>query len=279
MYIQVCTYLIRIIERMISVEKTRRMRRIFKKDGKTFIVAMDHGTVDGALPGIEKPGETIEKIIKGGADAVIVNVGVAKKFADKLTDIGLILRLDVPPTFLNEGHETRLIYEAEYALKLGADAVIVYVGVGKEVENTAFSALGRVVKYCDEVGLPVCAEVVPGGFDGDISLRTLDNIAKTTRIVCELGADFIKAPYVKGFEKVTQETFCPIVILGGPKKEDEMGFLAMISDSISEGGKGVAMGRNIWGHRDPLNMTRAVAALIHQGIKAEEAYQILKGAN
>ena len=36
--------------------KTRRMNHIFKEDGKALIVAMDHGTFNGAAPGLEHPG-------------------------------------------------------------------------------------------------------------------------------------------------------------------------------------------------------------------------------
>lgn len=48
--------------------KTRRMNHIFKEDGKALIVAMDHGTFNGAAPGLEHPGETLQQIAEGGAD-------------------------------------------------------------------------------------------------------------------------------------------------------------------------------------------------------------------
>lgn len=261
------------------MDKTRRMSRIFKEDGKSLIVAIDHGTFNGASPGIENPGRTIEKIVKGGADAAIVNLGVAKRFAKELAPIGFIARLDMPPTFLGEGHDSRLIYEAEYALRLGADAVIVNVGIGNGVEYSAISALAKVVSYCDSVGMPVCAEVIPGGFDAGMDIRTLENVARCNRIVCELGPDFIKTPYVPGFEKVVNETFCPLVILGGPKTDNLKEFLSSIKDSLDEGVLGVAMGRNIWSGEDPVNITRAIASIIHEDANIEEAYQILKGGN
>ena len=42
--------------------KTRRMNHIFKEDGKALIVAMDHGTFNGAAPGLEHPGETLQQM-------------------------------------------------------------------------------------------------------------------------------------------------------------------------------------------------------------------------
>ncbi|PJF45740.1 MAG: deoxyribose-phosphate aldolase, partial [Candidatus Thermofonsia Clade 3 bacterium] len=38
------------------------MQRIFRNDGRTLIVAMDHGLIDGPCPGLERPAETIAKV-------------------------------------------------------------------------------------------------------------------------------------------------------------------------------------------------------------------------
>ena len=102
--------------------KTRRMNHIFKEDGKALIVAMDHGTFNGAAPGLEHPGETLQQIAEGGADAVLCNFGVARKFAKELAPLGYIARLDLPPTYMGQGHDSRLVFDAEYALRMGADA-------------------------------------------------------------------------------------------------------------------------------------------------------------
>lgn len=259
------------------MDKTRRLRRIFMKDHRALIVAIDHGTFNGASPGIENPGNTIRKIVEGGADAAIVNLGTAKKFAEELSETGFIARLDIPPTYLADGHHSTLVYEAEYAMRLGADAVIVNAGIGKHVEERALPAIAEVVSYCDSIGMPVCGEVLPGGFDADFNLRTVENIARCNRIVCELGVDFIKAAYAPGYEKVIEETFCPVVILGGPKTKDQKEYLENIRKALNEGISGVAMGRNIWGAEDPVKMTKALAALIHKNASADEAFDILKG--
>ncbi|RKX70961.1 MAG: deoxyribose-phosphate aldolase, partial [Spirochaetes bacterium] len=43
------------------------------------------------------------------------------------------------------------------------------------------------------------------------------------------------------------------------------------------GASGVAIGRNVWGADNPVNMTRALAAIIHQQVSVQEAVAILKG--
>ena len=257
--------------------KTRRMNHIFKEDGKALIVAMDHGTFNGAAPGLEHPGETLQQIAEGGADAVLCNFGVARKFAKELAPLGYIARLDLPPTYMGQGHDSRLVFDAEYALRMGADAVMVNVGQGVDVEEPTYPHLAETIAYCDSVGLPVCSEPVPGGFDARPEFKTLDNIARGARIACEIGCDFMKVGYAPGFERIVDETFVPLVVLGGAKTDNEKEFLASIKNAMDAGASGVAIGRNVWGGGNTVNMTRALAAIIHKDASVDEAYAILKG--
>ena len=258
-----------------NMGKERRMNHIFGVDRKTLIVAMDHGTYNGASEGLEHPGKTIEQIIEGGADAALVNFGVARKFARELSSIGYIARLDLPPTYMGQGHESRLTFKAEYAMRMGADAVMVNVGQGIGVEEITYPHLAETISFCDSIGMPVCAEPVPGGFDAGKEFKTLDNIARGARIACEIGCDFIKTAYAPGFERVVNETFVPLVVLGGSKTNNEKEFLTSIKDAMDQGASGVAIGRNLWGIGNTINMTKALAAIVHRNVTVEEAYEIL----
>ncbi|MEW5815893.1 MAG: deoxyribose-phosphate aldolase [Spirochaetota bacterium] len=257
------------------MDKTRRMNHIFKMDGRSLIVAMDHGANAGVVKGLEQPAKVIEQIVAGGADAVIANMGFARRFAGELSGLGLIARLDIAATKLGTGHDSRLVYKAEYALKLGADAVIVNGGPGKGVEEITLPNIARIVAECESLGMPVAGEMVPGGFDSDQSYKTLENLVLSARIASELGVDFIKIGYKPGFKKVVEGCFCPVVVLGGAKTDDQAEFLASIKDAIQSGAAGVAIGRNIWGAPNPLSMTRALAALIHAEVSVERAVEIL----
>ncbi len=252
------------------------MNHIFKADGKALIVAMDHGSYNGANAGLEDMGKAIEGIIEGGADATIVNFGVARKYARELASIGYIARLDLPRTYMGQGFESRLIFDAEYAMRMGADGVILNVAQGAGVEEITYPNLAETISYCDSIGMPVCAESSPGGFDAGGDFKTLDNIARGARIASEIGCDFVKTGYTQGFERVVKETFLPIVVLGGAKTNDQKEFLASIKDAMDCGAKGVAIGRNVWGNGNTIAMTRALGAIIHGNASVEEAYEILK---
>lgn len=243
---------------------TRRLRRIFRNNGRALIVAMDHGLIDGPCPGLEQPGATIAKITAGGADAVLTSYGVATRFATELAGLGLILRVDGGATSLGgSGGQAGIFFGVEEALRLGADAVAVSAFPGSPVEVESLERLAHVIVAAHRWGLPVMAEMVPGGFDSPPDKRTPHAIALAVRVAAELGADMVKTPYCAGFEQVIAGCYVPVVVLGGAKRGSEAVMLADIAAAMQAGGAGVAIGRNIFQAEDPAAMTAAVARVVH----------------
>jgi class I fructose-bisphosphate aldolase/fructose-bisphosphate aldolase/2-amino-3,7-dideoxy-D-threo-hept-6-ulosonate synthase len=254
------------------------MQRIFAQDGRALIVAMDHGLMDGPCKGLENPGKTIEKIVAGGANAVLTSYGLARKFASELAGIGLIMRADGGSTSLGKaGGPGRIFFSIEEALRLGADALAVSAFPGADNEAETLENLAKVAGEAHAWGLAVLGEMVPGGFDSPSEKRTAQTVALATRVGSELGADIIKTPYVPGFEAVTHTTYVPVVILGGAKRGKERDMLVDIKTAIDIGASGVAIGRNIWQSEDPTAMTAAVASIIHHNATVDEAMHILEG--
>ncbi|MHB8928701.1 MAG: class I fructose-bisphosphate aldolase [Bacillota bacterium] len=248
----------------------RRLERVFRSDGRSLIVAMDHPSNCPTPPELERPDEAIAKVVEGGADAVILNHGAALRFSSALRGRGLIYRLDLSPTTLAGGRSTTWVFDVETALELGADAVIASGCLGEGLEHT-LDALGKIGGDCQRWGLPLIAEMLPGGFDGPPELKNVANLRMAVRVAGELGADVVKAPYVPGYEEVIAASYLPVVVLGGVKTKDARAFLDSIADALRAGAAGVAIGRNVWGHPSPTAMTRALNAIIHEGRGADEA--------
>lgn len=257
---------------------TRRLNRIFRPDGRSLIVAFDHGMIDGPAKGMEQPGPTLQKIVAGGADAILTTFGMATRFAAEIARLGLILRLDGGGTKLGkmDGPGAQF-YTVADALRLGADAVAVSAFPGSAKEEATLETLARVISEAHTWGLPVMAEMVPGGFDSGPEYRTAESIAIAARVAAELGADWVKIPYAAGFEQVTQNCYVPAVVLGGAKKGSERVMLETVSAALQAGAMGVAIGRNIFQADDPAAMTAAVAALLHQNASVDEAAAMLLG--
>ena len=47
-------------------------------------------------------------------------------------------------------------------------------------------------------------------------------------------------------------------MLSGPGADDPKGLLQIVRDVIDVGARGVIMGRNIWGYKDPQAILRAI---------------------
>jgi putative autoinducer-2 (AI-2) aldolase len=65
----------------------------------------------------------------------------------------------------------------------------------------------------------------------------------------------------------------PIVIAGG-KKLPELEALEMAYEAIDQGAAGVDMGRNVFQAASPVAMIQAVRAVVHDGAKPEQAFEL-----
>lgn len=243
---------------------TRRTHHIFQNDGHTLICATDHGMISGPDVGIELLAKTLRQIIAGGVDAIMVSYGTALRFAEMLAPVGLVLRMDGAATVLGpKGGPGAQFYTVEDALRLGADALCVTAFPASPVEQATLKTLATVIRQAHAWGLPVMAEMVPGGFDSGPEHRTLEAISISARVAAELGADWVKIPYVEGFEYVIETCYVPVVVLGGPHRHDPSATLEMVAAAMQAGAKGAVVGRNIWKAADPTAMVADLARLIH----------------
>ena len=257
---------------------TRRLNRIFRSDGRTLIVAMEHAVIFGPGKGTERPGETISQVVSGGADAVMASFGIVKHFVRELTPVGLILRSDGAPTILGPDEAAPVWFGVEEALRLGADALCISAFPGHHTEQQSLENLATISREAHKWGLALQAEMVPGGMTADPNSRSLENVKLAARLGCELGADWVKVPYVAGFQDVVNSCYKPVVILGGTKKDSIIDVFKQVKAALIAGAAGITMGRNIFESDDPRAMTAALAALIHQDALVEEAIEIWKQA-
>ena len=80
---------------MISGKK-RRLQRIFRRDKRSVIIPMDHGVTAGPIQGLQNMQIIIEKLNRGGADAILLHKGIVKTTDTGRT--GLIIHLSASTT-------------------------------------------------------------------------------------------------------------------------------------------------------------------------------------
>ena len=239
-----------------SAAKGLRLRRLFRPDGRLLLVAMDHAAFMGPADGLDL--STMCAVVSAGADAVMTTFGLARRAAalepGGLGQAALVLSLDV---FAPEPEEQVL-----NALRLGADSVKVLAVSG---DRAQWTALQRYALTCERWGMPLQAEVIPGGFDRP-DQHTPANIASVCRQAAEMGADYVKTFYTgdpDSMRRVVEGATVPVIILGGDRAADEEALLQQVRGALSAGVAGIAFGRNIWGHADPAAITARLVEVVH----------------
>lgn len=269
-------------------KKIRLGRILDPNTQKSTAIAFDHGFSSGPMAGNVKPRETMAKLVEGGADAILVSPGVARLCADFFVGKSapaLILRLDWTNMFrpgerlgYKEGR-TRLIGTVDDAVRYGADAVLTFMFVGYEdpdVEAMEIEKNALVARACEEAGMPFIIEPMARGLLAGSRRYDAELIRMHVRNAAELGADAIKTDYSgdkESFESVVEGCPLPILIAGGPKTKTLEDGLKMVEGAMEAGAVGVLFGRNIFQAEDPVNMLRAIRAIIHDGLTAREAIE------
>ena len=115
-----------------------------------------------------------------------------------------------------------------------------------------------------------------GGYQTIKSAETLIRDAGAAAALGESSTRiFLKLPYTEGYERVAQATTLPILMLGGPVREDSTSLLRDFSSGMKAGTnvRGVMVGRNVSfaSNEDPRALAAAVCAIVHEGLTPEDS--------
>ena len=249
-----------------------RLARILRpEDGRTVMLAVDHGYFLGPTSGLEEPSRTIVPLLPY-ADSLMVTRGLLRQCVPAKSDVPIVLRVSGGTSVLGELSREGLTTAFEDAQRLNACAVTLSVFVGAEGERETLLNLGRLVDHGERFGVPVLA-VTAVGKD---MVRDVRYLGLACRICAEIGAHFVKTYYCEGFEEIVRATPIPIIIAGG-KKLPEREAITLAFDAIQAGACGVDMGRNIFQSDCPVGMISAVRAVVHGGATVKDAFAIYKG--
>jgi fructose-bisphosphate aldolase/2-amino-3,7-dideoxy-D-threo-hept-6-ulosonate synthase len=247
-------------------KKIRLERLINRNSRKTIIVPLDHGVTVGPIEGIIDLAATIDKVSAGGANAILEHKGmVTSGHRNSGKDIGLIIHLSASTVLAPDSNAKTLVCSVEEAVRLGADGVSVHVNIGANTEADMLQKMGEISRSCMDWGMPLIAMMYTRG-DKIKNEYHVDVVKHAARVGAELGADMVKVNYTgspETFKEVVEGCPVPVVIAGGEKTETEQELLHMVRGSIEAGGAGVSIGRNIFQHKDPEDIVRKIANILH----------------
>ena len=249
---------------------TLRKQTIFnKQDGRSVIIALDHGSIAGPMAGITNPSAIVKACVDAKTDAILTTKGfVDASLGEWDRHTSLILRLSGGFTVLGGKFEEEIIVEPETAVAYGATCAAITVKFGHEREGDFIKQASLAIDRCHRFGLPVMVEAMAkGSIKGkEFASNDSEAIKMVARMGAEIGADLIKTYYtgsIDSFARVVEGCPVPIVILGGAKTNSVQDVFKTIYDSLQAGGKGIAMGRNIWSFGKVEPMLEAVNGLVH----------------
>ncbi|MFH1209966.1 MAG: fructose-bisphosphate aldolase, partial [archaeon] len=232
--------------------------------GKSIVLAYDqgleHGPVDFTDENIN-PEYILDIAKKGKYNGIILQKGIAEKYYRN--EAPLILKLN-GKTSIYKGEPISLqLCSVKEALDLGAKAVGYTIYMGSKYEPKMLNEFGKIQEEAHNYKIPVIAWMYPRG--SSVKKVTPEIIAYGARVGLEIGADFVKVHYtgsLQSFKKVVEAAGkCKVLCAGGHKKND-LAILKETKDVMSTGAVGMAIGRNIWQHKEPLKITKALKKII-----------------
>jgi class I fructose-bisphosphate aldolase len=274
--------------------KQYRLNRLFHpRSGRCFDVAVDHGFPGepSFLAGIEDMDAAIDTLVDAAPDAIQLSVGQADLLQRRAgrDKPALVLRTDTPniygPEPPEEAWSVMIDDPVGHAVRLDAACVVVNlldVAGRPRLRRDCVEAITRLHAACERAAMPLMVEPLAfdPGHSGYDSSGDLDRICGLVRQAVELGADVIKADptaNLADYHRVVTIARVPVLVRGGGRVSDRE-ILERTATLLDQGAAGIVYGRNVIQHDDPAGMTRALMAVVHDGVAPERAIAALAPA-
>ncbi len=248
--------------------KNISLKKILKRRRALYLAydqGLEHGPSDFNDINVD-PRRIIKIAADGKFNAVVFQKGIIEKYHQEIraSKVPLIIKLN-GKTNLSQGEPiSRQLCSVKEAVALKGVAVGYTIYVGSEHETEMMTEFERIEHEAHEAGLPVIAWVYPRG-KGIRNRTSRELLAYATRVGLELGADIVKVNWngnqndLRWAVKAAGKT--KVVVAGGIKS-DEKTFLKNVHTIMETGACGLAVGRNIWQHKQPLELTRKIRKII-----------------
>jgi DhnA family fructose-bisphosphate aldolase class Ia len=241
---------------------TVRLRRILRpRTRRTLIIPLDHASVTGPVPGLVDARRIVADAAEAGADAVLLRPGMMGAVTEtESRGLGIIAMLTGR---LARGVDHVLLNTVEHAVRCGADAVCAEFKLGSlgDLENARI--VSQVVEAAARFALPCLMTIY--ALPEYVAAAGTGAYTHACRLGEELGADLIKTSLPADPEVIracVAACRVPIVVAGGVEGAADS-LVEGIRMAVELGVAGAAIGRNVWGHRDPVAMARRLRSVIH----------------
>jgi len=237
--------------------------------GKAMFLAYDQGLEHGPVDFNDKnvdPHYIIDIAKRGKFNAVIFQKGIAEKYNEEIkkSKVPLLIKLNGKTNMRKGEPISKQICSVDEAISLGAVAVGFTIYAGSEFEPIMMREFSKIEEEAHKKGLVVVVWIYPRG-KGVKGRSEKELMAYAGRMGLEIGADIVKLHYnrnKKDLSWTVKSAGKTKVVIAGGVKTGEKEFLSEVKDIIGAGGAGIAVGRNIWKSKDPVELSKKVHKII-----------------
>ncbi|HLE64783.1 MAG TPA: aldolase [Candidatus Bathyarchaeia archaeon] len=252
----------------------------FLRNGKGMLLAYDQGFEHGPSADFNDrnidPNHILDIAVKGEFTAVVLHKGIAEKYYNG--KVPLILKLNGKTNLPRGEPLSTQICSVEQAISLGARGVGYTIYLGSAHESVMLQEFGEIQEDAHEEGLPAIAWIYPRG-EAVKNDTAPEIVAYAARAGLEIGADAVKIKYTGApdtFQWAVKAAGATKVFMsGGPKAPTDETFLSQVKGAMDAGATGLAVGRNVWQHQEPLKMASALKEIIFSGGAIQKALQLV----
>ncbi len=257
-----------------------KFERLFNRNERSVIIAMDHCEFDGPIPGMIDLAQTAAKV-DSCVDGILLSPAMLPHCRHAFNYKG------APMAVVRLNWSTVYCYQWEYkdsvtvpafspaeALRLGADVALISLTLetGSEANDAHNVEVFR--NLCNEakqLGMPVVGEYYPAEPEKLSPEDLHKKVYACARIIAELGADLIKTFYTCRFKEVTRSCPVPVLGLGAAKCATQLDALKLAAMEVAGGAGGVVFGRNAIQVSNPAAFQRALCDVVKRGVSPATA--------
>lgn len=228
---------------------------------------IEHGPTDFNDKNVD-PKYIIDIAKNGKFTGLIFQKGVAEKYNEEIKKSGipLIVKLNGKTSLVKGDPISAQICTVDEAISLGACAVGFTLYIGSIHEEEMIEEFVAIQRKAHKKGIPVIAWIYPRGKSLE-GKSDKELIAYAARVGLEVGADIIKIHVnvpKKDLQWAIKSAGKAKVVIAGGSKTTSKGLEKEINDAIGAGANGVAIGRNVWQAKNPIQVAEKIKKIIFE---------------
>lgn len=245
-----------------------RLRRITDPEtGRAVLLSFTAGMEIGVVPGMGDLAETVSALARTGyLTAAIVHAGVLASIFKRNPHLpcGTVVDLFGGTWMTTHPDRREQICTLEHAVRVGADAVLVTLGMGSSDESRQLRLCGQIAHDCKQWGIPLVVRIDTTETDAKRQFSaTLSG--QGARLAYEVGADLVAVNYSgspDAFAAALQGIDIPVLVSGAPNLATDKALLESIGQAVAAGARGVALSGLMFWDNGPTPLLGEVADVV-----------------